>query len=74
MKTIKKLMNTYVTTDSEGGQYSKKAVEQMLKEYGTIVVEECASTFRWEWDYPESPTAMEIVDPDTIKEVKDSIK
>ncbi len=57
---------------AEDIQYAKNLTEatRLLREYAHDVIEECRTTFRWEWDYPESPTAMEIVDPDTVEEVK----
>ncbi len=56
----------------ESGTHS--AIKRMLKEYGNQVVDECASTFKWEWDCQDEHDAIEIVDPDTIEEVKSQIK
>jgi len=53
---------------------SKQAMIEALILYAEQAIDECAQTFRWEWDCDDPHDAVEIVDPDTIKEVKNMLK
>ncbi len=52
---------------------SPESKVELLKEWAESIVDECGSTFRWEWDCGDEHDAVEIVDPDTIRDVKQQI-
>lgn len=53
---------------------AKQAMIAALILYAEQAIDECAQTFKWEWDCDDFYDAVEIVDPDTITEVKNMLK
>lgn len=70
MKTIKELMEQHIP-NSAYGHYSNYQIEQMLKEYGTMVVEECKAQAKVEHGLSGRGA---WIDENSILRVKDSIK
>lgn len=73
MKTVKEIRcaimaEVWKIEDSISVDRAKQ--DQILQEWAESIIEECASTFRWEWDCQDEHDAVEIVDPDTINDVK----
>lgn len=77
MKTIKELMEQHIP-NSAYGHYSNYQIEQMLKEYGTMVVEECAEKVETKseiWYNGEGESeSYDVVDKESILKVKKLIK
>ena len=66
---IKSLMNLDIELDGSG--YAERL--EILKSWAYEIIDECASNFRWEWDCDDPHDAVEIVDIDTINDVRKQI-
>ena len=82
MITIKELINKYKpgNRDNQDYLYPESAVREMLKEYGTMVVDECSRNTKVGYHATEFPgnwknsTHDKKILKDSILRVKDSIK
>lgn len=78
MKNIREIIKEHTSYKLPGKElYDEQQVEQMLKEYGIMVVEGCAESADTKREYREgldSGGYVNVVDKDSILRVKDSIK
>lgn len=66
------IMNKFGTIDTI--TMSDKELEELLINYGETVIDECATTFRYEWDCQDEHDAIMIIDSYTVNDVRLKLK
>jgi hypothetical protein len=73
IKPISQMMGEHLSLDLIHGRQIA-AIRAMMEQYAEEIIDECRTTFQWEWDCEDEHDALMIVDQDTINDVKQQIR